>query len=106
MPMIVGLGIFEANAIQFGMDQLLEESSEKISTFIHWYYWSIGVGISLMTLPITAFLSIGIYTNCSIIDIHVNKSRGEYYIRAPLMLSVVILQVLMASVSIHRSSSL
>ena len=99
IPMIVGLGIFEANAIQFGMDQLLEESSEKISTFIHWYYWSIGVGISLMTLPITAFLSIGIYTNCSIIDIHVNKSGGDYYIRAPLMLSVLLLQVLMASVS-------
>ena len=75
--MIVGLGIFEANAIQFGMDQLLEESSEKISTFIHWYYWSIGVGISLMTLPITAFLSIGIYTNCSIINIHVNISGDK-----------------------------
>ena len=99
IPMTVGLGIFEANAIQFGMDQLLEESSEKISTFIHWYYWSIGVGISLMTLPITAFLSIGIYTNCSIIDIHVNKSGDDYYIRAPLMLSVILLQVLMASVS-------
>ena len=104
---IVGLGIFEANAIQFGMDQLLEESSEKISTFIHWYYWSIGVGISLMTLPITAFLSIGIYTNCSIIDIHVNISGHKsyyiraplYYIRAPLMLSVLLLQVLMAIVS-------
>ena len=46
IPMIVGLGIFEAIAIQFGMDQLLEEPSEKISTFIHWYYWSIGVGVS------------------------------------------------------------
>ena len=97
---IVGLGIFEANAIQFGMDQLLEESSEKISTFIHWYYWSIGVGISLMTLPITAFLSIGIHTNCSIIDIHVNKSRDKsYYIRAPMMVSAALLQTIMASVS-------
>ena len=100
IPMIVGLGIFEANAIQFGMDQLLEESSEKISTFIHWYYWSIGVGISLMTLPITAFLSIGIYTKCSIIDIHVNKSDNEeYYIRTVLTVSVVLLQFIMAGVS-------
>ena len=102
IPMIVGLGIFEANAIQFGMDQLLEESSEKISTFIHWYYWSIGVGISLMTLPITAFLSIGIYTNCSIIDIHVftNKSYDRsYYVRAPMMMSAALLQTIMASVS-------
>ena len=100
IPMIVGLGIFEANAIQFGMDQLLEESSEKISTFIHWYYWSIGVGISLMTLPITAFLSIGIYTNCSIIDIPINKSDDEeYYIRTVFTVSVVILQFIMAIVS-------
>ena len=100
MTMIVGLGIFEANAIQFGMDQLLEESSEKISTFIHWYYWSIGVGISLMTLPITAFLSIGIYTNCSIIDIPINKpDKKEYHIRTVFTISVVLLQFIMASVS-------
>ena len=102
IPMIVGLGIFEANAIQFGMDQLLEESSEKISTFIHWYYWSIGVGISLMTLPITAFLSIGMYTKCSIIDIHVSTSKSydrSYYVRAPLMMSAALLQTIMASVS-------
>ena len=101
IPMIVGLGIFEANAIQFGMDQLLEEPSEKISTFIHWYYWSIGMGVSLMTLPITTFLSVGIFTNCSVIDIHVsNKTNNEeYYIRAPLMMSVASLQVVMASVS-------
>ena len=99
MPMIVGLGIFEANAIQFGMDQLLEESSEKISTFIHWYYWSIGVGISLMTLPITAFLSIGIYTNCSIIDIHVKSGDEDYHIRTVFTISVVLLQFIMAIVS-------
>ena len=102
IPMIVGLGIFEANAIQFGMDQLLEEPSEKISTFIHWYYWSIGMGVSLLTLPITTFLSVGIFTNCSVIDIHTytNKTNDEeYYIRAPLMMSVVSLQVVMAGVS-------
>ena len=102
LPMIVGLGIFEANAIQFGMDQLLEEPSEKISTFIHWYYWSIGMGVSLMTLPITTFLSVGIFTKCSVIDIHIytNKTRDEaYYIRAPLVMSLALLQIVMASVS-------
>ena len=39
VPSIVGLSMFEANAIQFGMDQLLEASSEQLSSFIHWYYW-------------------------------------------------------------------
>ena len=37
---IIGLGLFEANAIQFGLDQLLEAPTPKLITFIHWYYWS------------------------------------------------------------------
>ena len=37
---LFGLGLFESTAIQFGMDQMLEASSEQLSTFIHWYYWS------------------------------------------------------------------
>ena len=40
----ISLGLFEANAIQFGMDQLLESSSDQLSSFIHWYYWSNYVG--------------------------------------------------------------
>ena len=46
---IVGFGMYEANAIQFGMDQMLEASSEQLSSFIHWYYWSLHVG------PLTIF---------------------------------------------------
>ena len=34
-----GLGMFESNAFQFGMDQMLEASSEQLSSFIHWYFW-------------------------------------------------------------------
>ena len=41
---IVGLGLFEANAIQFGLDQLLEAPTPKLISFIHWYYWSQNVG--------------------------------------------------------------
>ena len=40
-----GIGLFESTAIQFGMDQMLEASSDKLSTFIHWYYWSSKLGI-------------------------------------------------------------
>ena len=46
---IIGFGMYEANAIQFGMDQMLEASSEQLSSFIHWYYWSLHVG------PLTIF---------------------------------------------------
>ena len=41
---IIGTGLFEANAIQFGLDQLLEAPTQKLIAFIHWYYWSQNVG--------------------------------------------------------------
>ena len=40
----VGLGMFESNAIQFGMDQMLEASYEQLSSFIHWYFWCAHIG--------------------------------------------------------------
>ena len=40
----IGIGLFESTAIQFGMDQMLEASSDQLSTFIHWYYWSSKLG--------------------------------------------------------------
>ena len=40
----VGLGLFQANAIQFGLDQLLEAPTSKLVAFIHWYYWAQNVG--------------------------------------------------------------
>ena len=41
---IIGLGLFQSNAIQFGLDQLLEAPTQKLITFIHWYYWAQNVG--------------------------------------------------------------
>ena len=41
---VIGVGLFEANAIQFGLDQLLEAPTSKLITFIHWYYWSQSFG--------------------------------------------------------------
>ena len=41
---LVGIGLFESTAIQFGLDQMMEASSGKLSTFIHWYYWSSNFG--------------------------------------------------------------
>ena len=35
-----GVGLFEANAIQFGLDQLLEAPTPKLIAFNHWYYWT------------------------------------------------------------------
>ena len=37
---VMGSGLFEANAIQFGLDQLLEAPTPNLISFIHWYYWN------------------------------------------------------------------
>ena len=44
----IGLGLFQANAIQFGLDQLLEAPTPKLISFIHWYYWAQNVGRLIM----------------------------------------------------------
>ena len=41
---LIGSGMYEANAIQFGMDQMIGSSSEQLSSFIHWYFWCVNVG--------------------------------------------------------------
>ena len=46
----LGLGIYEANAIQFGMDQMLESSSEQLSSFIHWHFWCVNIGPLIIML--------------------------------------------------------
>ena len=51
--------------IQFGTDQMIEASSNQLSTFIHWYYWSLYIGnvcIDIITAGILEYLS-----NCHVI---------------------------------------
>ena len=59
---ILGQGLFEANAIQFGLDQLLEAPTPKLIAFIHWYYWAQSVGqtilyesIAILAVVLSAF---------------------------------------------------
>ena len=57
---IVGKGMFESTVIQFGTDQMIEASSNQLSTFIHWYYWSLYIGnacIDIIVTGITGYLS-------------------------------------------------
>ena len=39
VTIISSIGLFEANSIQVGVNQLLEASSTQLSQFIHWYFW-------------------------------------------------------------------
>ena len=58
---IVGKGMFESTVmIQFGTDQMIEASSSQLSTFIHWYYWSLYIGnvcIDIIAAGIMGYLS-------------------------------------------------
>ena len=60
----IGIGLFESTAIQFGMDQMLEASSDKLSTFIHLYYWSSKLG-SLVIICI-CYAVLFYFQNCII----------------------------------------
>ena len=41
---ILGFGGFHSNAVQFGLDQLLDASSEELSLFLHWFVWTGQIG--------------------------------------------------------------
>ena len=47
---IFSLGMFKAVGIQFGMDQMVEASSDQISAFTHWYYWTMNIGIGIQAM--------------------------------------------------------
>ena len=44
---IPGFTGFQANAVQFGLDQLQDASSSELSVFLHWFVWMNSVGILL-----------------------------------------------------------
>ena len=67
---LIGIGLFESTAIQFGMDQMLEASSDKLSTFIHWYYWSSKLGTLIIGYMAYAVLSY--FQHCRIIFKEIN----------------------------------
>ena len=64
---IVGLAFFQANAIQLGLDQLLEAPSPKLISFIHWYYWAQSVGsLALFYAVGSSILVVGEVTNVTL----------------------------------------
>ena len=59
---LVGLGMYESNAIQFGMDQMIEASSEQLSSYIHWYFWCVHLGpIAMYYIMVTYYYFV---SNC------------------------------------------
>ena len=71
---LLGLGIYESNAIQFGMDQMLESSSEQLSSFIHWHFWYAYIGplITYYAIIGTIYLLDCLFDTDDIVDIFNN----------------------------------
>ena len=72
---IGGVGLYESNAIQFGMDQMLEASSEELSSFIHWYYWSVHLGQLIIFYILTAVITY--FENCQLNMDKIQKTGKE-----------------------------
>ena len=95
---IVGMGFFEANVIQFGLDQLLEAPTQQLSAFIHWYYWSQNVG-HLMTFY--AVLIWFLIDKCTVEHI----LHEKYYLLGFIFLIIICVLIILACLillSIYR----
>ena len=67
----IDYGIFQVNIIQFGIDQLIDASSDEIISFINWYAWS--------------FISSAV-----VINFAYQCTSPQYSFIAPLMLCVAL----------------
>ena len=58
---LIGLGGYQANFIQFGLDQLLSAPSEHLALFIHWAVWAFNLGSTAVAViwPAYACLRVG-----------------------------------------------
>ena len=102
---VVGLALFQANAIQFGLDQLLEAPTSKLmedTAFIHWYYWAQNVS-SLALFYVTAgsgFIQeeVNVFTNGTIKRIwHGNFAKAEFvlfFIAMSVVITCITYQIL------------
>ena len=66
-----GLGVYQANIIQFGVDQLNDASTTEITSFVAWYTWTL--------------ISSNIFT--SLINMLV-CFNSKYYLMGPLLIAI------------------
>ena len=61
---LIAIGLFESTATQFGMDQMPEASSDQLSRYVHWYYWSCTVGRHMILYVLLVIIIF--YSQCTI----------------------------------------
>ena len=96
---ITGIGLFEANAIQFGLDQLLEAPTPKLIAFIHWYYW---------THNAVQFIATNLTIGSETLKASVNSNLFKHFIKNILLISAaatVCLAAVGSLVLLYKSKS-
>ena len=88
---IISVGMFEANAIQFGMDQMFEASSKQLSSFIRWYFWCAHIGATVMIYLVIGVCLYGF--NCKVNNIHLQDDTIVYICWIALLSSCIQLPV-------------
>ena len=94
----IGLGLFQANAIQFGLDQLLEAPTPKLIAFIHWYYWAQNVGnLALFYITGSGLIiseEIDLMTNATISQALYNHSSSTVVIPQLVGMTIILIGIL------------
>ena len=95
---VAGLGMYEANAIQYSLHQMIEASSETLSSFIHWYYWcSI---ITPVLVYYSFFLSMFIMMRC-IMEFE-ERNKGNRYIEAAFVIPAGVSFLILSLVTVYN----
>ena len=95
---LIGMGSFESTVIQFGMDQMLEASSDQLSTFIQWYNWSCNIG-----QVISVYISAGVleyFSQCTMVLNTHNPEKIRSTIHPYYFLIAFTVVLVMASVQL------
>ena len=88
---IIGLGLFKANIIQFGLDQLLEAPTTKLIAFINWFYWSQSAGGLALFYVYEGYQ----VTHMTLLSSHYhNNITGETITRSTATVAVLLLAML------------
>ena len=53
--LVAGFSAFNSNIVQLGLDQLMEEPSESLGVFVHWFVWSTRLGKFIILLLFAAW---------------------------------------------------
>ena len=84
----IGLAYYQANFIQFGLDQLLEAPSSSLAFFIHWIIWADNLGKFITD---TLFGIIVCALKSQIVYSHVKAGALGYIVLVMVSLTFVIL---------------